>query len=92
MTLPQQITLLDWTVAGFAAAQQRLEWQQQFQQLSAARGATAASSSSRGSSRSVLRDQQQAPPNLVVQVASHLPQLSQLRLYYNTVLQVSCSC
>lgn len=75
-----QVTTLDLTVAGIASAQQRLEWQHRRQQ-----GAT---SSSTGSRRQ--QPQRGVPPNLLQHLASRMPQLSQLKLFYNTVAQV-CS-
>lgn len=75
-----QVTTLDLTVAGIASAQQQLEWQHRRQQ-----GAT---SSSTGSSRRQQQQQRGAAPNLLQHLASRMPQLSQLKLFYNTIAQV----
>jgi hypothetical protein len=70
---------LDLTVAGVAAAQQYLTWQQRCGVgPKAAAAAKGANSSSKG----------QAAGDVVARLASRMPQLSMLKLYYNTTTQV----
>lgn len=75
-----QITSLDLTVAGVASAQQLLQWRQQYGGLSTASAGSKASSS-----------KQKLPVNLIAHLASRMPHLSKLKLYYNTIVQVSCN-
>lgn len=75
-----QVTRLDLTVAGIASAQQQLEWQHRRQQGTA--------SSSTGSRRQQQQQQGSVAPNLLQHLASRMPQLSQLKLFYNTIVQV----
>jgi hypothetical protein len=66
-------------VAGVAAAQQYLTWWQRCGVApEAAAGAHGANSSSK----------EQAPGNVIARLASRMPQLSTLKLYYNTTTQV----
>lgn len=99
LLLHQQITSLEWSVPGFAAAQQLLEWQQHRDRPAAAAAAQTGPTDNVRTTRNASRAQQQqqqqqqleadgTPPNLAAHLAARMPHLSKLTLYYNTIVQV----